>query len=325
MDFKTFTAGENDDDRRLDKIVRIICPGMSLSEIYKAIRKGLVKVNDKKTSQEYRVHQGDKISIAAFFFYDEINKINESDKSNEIQKNTIEVPVLFQNENIIIFNKPRNVLVHSSEKSSSPALSLEAYTKNLYENYKKENPAIASLAFTPGPLHRLDRFTTGIVAFSWSLNGARWFSENIKNHTIQKKYIGILQGNLTSQQKWQGYIKNEEADGQEKKFHTVTATDSPDSGKEALTIVTPLAHKKISGIELTLAEFEIQTGRHHQIRAQAAQKGFPLYGDTAYGASKNLQNTYFLHASQLTIPENPIGLPSIISAPLPRDFLIFNN
>lgn len=240
-------------------------------------------------------------------------------------KSDIEVPVLFLNENIIIYNKPKNVLVHSSGKSSS-VLSLEAYTKNLYEQYKKQNPESLSLAFTPGPLHRLDRYTTGIVAFSWSLNGARWFSENIKNHTIQKKYVGIIQGNLKSPQEWKSIIKQDnEKPG--KSFHTVTAFDYSDSqieenedGKEAYTTVTPLVHGKLNGIEVTYAEFFIKTGRHHQIRAQAAQNGYPLYGDTAYGASQSLQKSYFLHALSIIIPKNPIGLPNIIEAPLPSDF-----
>lgn len=325
MDFRTFTAGENDDDRRVDKIVRIICPGMALSEVYKAIRKGLVKVNDKKTSQEYRIHKGDKISIAGFFFNEGDENKDKNDTTSEKLKNEIEVPVLFQNENIIIYNKPRNMLVHKSGKTS-PVPSLEVYTKNLYEKYKKENPETLSLAFTPGPLHRLDRFTTGIVAFSWSLNGARWFSENIKNHTIQKKYVGIIQGYLKSLQEWKSLIKQNKKKS-DKSFHTVTAFDYPDSendesedSKEAYTTVTPLAHGKLNGIEVTYAEFFIKTGRHHQIRAQAAQNGYPLYGDTAYGAAPSPQKTYFLHAQALIITPNPLGLPNLIEAPLPPDF-----
>ena len=321
MDFRTFTAGDNDNDRRLDKIIRIIVPSISLSEIYKAIRKGLIKVNDKKAAAEYRVQSGDKISVAEFFFKPSASNPKASDDKNKISDSDFpDIPVLFKNENIIIFNKPRNISVHGGGNkinNSNSTITLEAYTKALY---KKENPTAASLSFTPGPLHRIDRFTTGIVAFSWSLNGARWFSENIKNHTIQKKYVGIVQGNLKAQQKWQSFIKNEEADGAQKNFHTVIATDTPEEGKAALTIVTPLAHGKINGLELTLAEFEIHTGRHHQIRAQAAQNGFPLYGDIAYGGARNPQNTYFLHAAELQIPENPIGLPKIIKAPIPEDF-----
>ncbi len=325
MDFRTFTAGENDDGRRVDKIVRIICPEMALSEVYKAIRKGLVKVNDKKTSQEYRIHKGNKISIAGFFFNDGDENKDKNDGPSEELKNEITVPVLFQNENIIIYNKPRNVLVHSSGKSTS-GLSLEVYTNNLYEKYKNENPESLSLAFTPGPLHRLDRFTTGIVAFSWSLKGARWFSENIKNHTIQKKYVGILQGNLKSSQEWKSLIKTD-SEKSGKSFHTVTAFDYSDKnneededGKEAYTIVTPIAHGKLNDIEVTYAEFFIKTGRHHQIRSQAAKNGYPLYGDTAYDAYPSPQKIYFLHALSLIIPQNPIDLPKIIEAPLPPDF-----
>lgn len=336
MVFNDYYAGKNDDNRRIDKIVRIFVSELSLPVIYKSLRKGLIKVNDKKVSQDYRVHADDKISIADFLVSNNFTDthpvenqqnqnlqsnnelyINQNKKSNRIPNKHSETKIqilpeiVFRNENIIIFNKPRNLAVHGPD-------SLE---KNVSEYYQNDNHSPASLSFKPGPLHRIDRFTTGLIAFSWSLIGAQWFSENIKNHSIKKIYYGIIQGKLTQKQEWTNYIqKNTDLQANSSDFHTVKVSEESGLGKKAFTTVNPVAYGKIGTLNITFAEFSIQTGRQHQIRAQAAQNGFPLYGDTAYGAQKNKENHFYLHAAKLFIPENPIGLPSVIRASLPEDF-----
>lgn len=327
MEFKNFYAGQNDDNRRVDKIIRIFVSELSLPTIYKSLRKGLIKVNDKKVPQDYRVHADDKISIAAFLISNEpksneTNRTNPENQKKENNQNTnsnyhltkklILPEIVFKNENIIIFNKPRNLAVHGHE-------SLETIVTEYFQN---DNRSPASLSFKPGPLHRIDRFTTGLIAFSWSLQGAQWFSENIKNHSIKKKYFGILQGKLTQKQDWTSYIqKNTTLQNNKNIFHTVQISEEKSEfSKKAYTTVKPIATGKIDDIDITFAEFYIQTGRQHQIRAQAAQNGFPLYGDTAYGASKNKENHFYLHAAKLIFPENPIGLQPEITASLPEDF-----
>ena len=188
MDFLEFNAGIDDNDRRIDKVLRNFIKDVPLSSIYKYIRKNLIKINNKKTTQDYRVKTGDVISIAAFIINDFSE--NQSELKNNLQKNEEntfqkDLEIVFQNEDILILNKPYDVLVHGSDNSLDKQV--ENYYKKINQNKSK------SLSFTPGPLHRLDRKTTGLLSFSLSLNGARWFSENIKNHTIQKKYVSVVQ------------------------------------------------------------------------------------------------------------------------------------
>lgn len=334
MIFKDFFAGDNDNERRLDKVLRIFISETNLSSIYKSIRKGLIKVNDKKTSPDYHIKKGDKISIAEFLFDNNNNstkndiqssKISQSSQTasqisyQKIKTQQNHIPqIAFQNEHIIIFNKPRNMTVQGNSSDS-----LDKIVSAYYETQVHNN---TSLSFKTGPLHRIDRFTTGLIAFSWSIDGARWFSESIKNHTIQKKYIGIIQGKLLEQEEWHDFIKKDDNERDNSEFHTVkvlnTASRNDIEKKEAFTTVTPLAYGKIDNTEITVAEFFIKTGRHHQIRAQASNHNHPLYGDTAYGGKKNKENTFYLHAAKLIIPiNNPLKLPLEITAPLPDDFL----
>lgn len=292
MEFKEFTAGVDDNDRRLDKVLRNFLDKSRLSEIYKLIRKGLIKVNKKKTTPDYHVMEGDIISIAAFLFQNN----EETDKKSG---NITIPPVVFENKHILIINKPYDVNVHGD--AASLDIIIPAYYNSKYENN--------SLSFTPGPLHRLDKKTTGLLAFSFSLEGARWFTEKIRNHEITKKYFGLIQGSLENQEEWIDFISKKETS---KGFATVTAQSTEeDDGKEAITIVTPLAYGKYEKLPVTFVSFDIKTGRKHQIRSQSGLHKHPLLGDTAYGGKKiiNTDREFYLQAYELNLPENSLDLP----------------
>ena len=323
MDFLEFNAGIDDNDRRIDKVLRNFIKDVPLSSIYKYIRKNLIKINNKKTTQDYRVKTGDVISIAAFI----INDFSENQsESNNLQKNeetTLkkDLEIVFQNEDILILNKPYDVLVHGSDNSLDKQV--ENYYKKINQNKSK------SLSFTPGPLHRLDRKTTGLLSFSLSFNGARWFSENIKNHTIQKKYVSVVQNKLLHQEEWIDYIEKK-SDKDNSKFHKVEVSKlkENDEQKKCITKITPVKYGKYKNKDITFVEIEIKTGRMHQIRAQASLHNHPLLGDPAYGGLKleDFSQDFFLHAKELIFPsENPINLPKTVNATLPQPFLEFTD
>ena len=326
MNFNQFKTGPDDLNRRLDKVVRMFDENMSLAEIYKGIRKGLIRINNKKTKAEYRIQENDVIFIADFLLKNE-------EKQQDLPKpysNYDKMPeIVFENEHILIINKPYNVNVHGDETSLD----------KIVESYYNRKNLKSSLSFRPGPLHRLDKKTTGLLAFSMSLEGARWFSENIKNHKIQKKYYGLVEGSISEKQQWHDIISNNEntnksgfhkvsakiiADKNEKEIKNPLKKDSPQKDKIAETTVTPIEQGFYNGKNLTLVEFHIKTGRKHQIRAQSALHNHPLAGDTAYGGKKLPFGTqdFYLTARELIIPkENPIGLPEKLKVMLPKDFI----
>ncbi len=358
MDFTHFTAGKDDSDRRLDRILRRFLSEENLSSLYKSLRKGLVKVNGKKCDGNFRIKEGDTIVIADFLLGKTCPK-EAGGKSDDVKAESFEPSYLkenkfiksitiFKNEALLILNKPYDIPVQPS--SSSKGASLAEIVQKDYELSHKNT----SLSFRTGPLHRLDRKTTGLIAFSQNLEGAKWFSDKIKSHEIQKVYLALLEGKLTERAVWEENIQKVEngklkvesfsfgkvsgfgegfscgedscfgAKRLQGAFHTVSVS-ADGEGKNAYTEVTPISHGIFNKKSVTLARILIKTGRTHQIRAQAAFHGFPLLGDTAYGGqkidAKRFGQEFFLHAHELHFPkDNPLGLAESITAPISQAF-----
>jgi 23S rRNA pseudouridine955/2504/2580 synthase len=170
----------------------------------------------------------------------------------------------------------------------------------------------ASLSFKPGPLHRLDRPTSGIIAFSTTLEGARNFSALLRRGEIKKQYLALVEGTPGEQGVWENWLFR---DREQKK--TFPSEISGKNAKMALTRVWTLG----SGSGCSLIRLEIATGRTHQIRAQAALHGHPLVGDRKYGGPGRASGI-LLHAYSLKFTGEGIGsVPKILKAPLPAAFL----
>lgn len=311
MDFSHFTAGKDDDGRRIDKVLRRFLAEKNLSEIYKSLRKGLVKLNGKKCAPDAKVSENDDIQIADFLISDiKCSLINQNQNSSKNQKTPKPLDskiIIFKNEDLLILNKPYDISVQGGNGKTS----LSDFVQSDYDFYHQKK---GSLSFKCGPLHRLDRKTSGILVFSQSLKGARWFSSAIKNHRTRKIYLGICEGNLAEKQEWkEELIDNGELTidkYQRSDFRTVKVLKKSDfdklkhrDSKIAVTHAFPISHGKFFGKKITLVKFEIETGRKHQIRAQSAFHGFPLLGDVAYGGGKidsqKFGRDFFLHAWEL--------------------------
>ena len=160
MDFINFTITENDSGRRLDKVTRRILPQMPLTAIYKHIRKGFIKLNQKRAKAETIVKTDDTIQVAAFLKEDiSLQQQNKPAIKNPVISPAISIEDIFVNEHIRIINKPYDISVHGDSKEKTSLADIIA--KDFFEKDKNQ-----SLSFRPGPLHRLDRKTTGIIAFS---------------------------------------------------------------------------------------------------------------------------------------------------------------
>lgn len=305
MDFTHVTAGQDDDGRRLDTIIRRYLPGQPLSRVYGALRKGLIAVDGRRRRQDFRVRAGSDIAIA---------RVLLDDAKAAPETNGAPLPdslVLFRNDDLLILNKPYDIPVQKTRRDGRSLADLVQDDAAF-----RHGNGGSSLSFRCGPLHRLDRKTTGIVVFSQSLRGAQWFSQTLQTHAIQKNYLALVQNMLKNKQTWEDDVT--EKDTSPRHFHTVSVGGI---GKYAQTAVEPLAFGTYRGIPVTLVRCTIATGRKHQIRAQAAAHGFPLLGDTAYGGSRIAEaQDVFLHAHRLVIGTNPLGVPPEIRADLPDNF-----
>ena len=217
-----------------------------------------------------------------------------------------DIPILLKTTDLLIVNKPAGIPVHG-EHSIDTLLSGAAHrcgntlqcgaTVQLSPNMPPavrfgDNP-LQSLSFKPGPLHRLDKDTTGVLCFSRTLAGAQWFSQCLREKTVGKYYLGVVRGVMLSQ--------------------LITAED--ESGK-TITQCYSLHYNR--GIDASLMLFKLITGKKHQIRKHTASVGHPLAGDRKYHGGNPLPacKRYLLHAWRLYFPASrPADMPAFIEAP----------
>ena len=328
----SLTATADDNGRRLDRILRKALPDMPLSAIHRLVRKGGVLVDGKKAAIGRRVCAGQTITIKGLGVRDQGIGIEVRGKSrlstytdNEHQPHSpLPTPhsllpdmILFEGAGLLILNKPAGLQVHGRESLEDLVLSY------------LEPKLPPSLSFRPGPLHRLDRPTSGIIVFSTSLEGARFFSAVMRNRMLKKQYLALVKGIIEKAEVWQDELVRDER--QKKTFRSHGAAyhgvSKPADSKTALTRVDPLAGDG----ECTLVLAEIETGRTHQIRAQAASRGYPLLGDrkycdAMYGDALGFSGDFLLHSWRMEFMEKTDndqyeGLPRRIEAPLPEKFI----
>ncbi len=306
MNFREFPIGTDDIDRRIDRIVRKFLKETPLTVIYKNIRSGFIRVNNKKVKNDYKMLENDVLFIESNFF-------NANKQSvHEFSNTSIIFETIFKNNDILIINKPVGINVQASTMSD---VSLDKVIKDDFIRSKK---AQNSLSFLPGPLHRLDKNTSGLLVFSQSLVGARIFSDAFVNHSIVKTYICVLHGKLTKELVLENKIeKNENTNG----FSTVKVSNT--NGKIAKSTVFPLKNGTFNNEDITLVKVIIETGRTHQIRSQCAFAGFPLLGDSAYGYTGSAKE-FYLHAYKLDVHIAQFqDIPNQFVAKIPKSFSNF--
>jgi len=263
-------TGENDKGRRLDRILRKSLSDHPLALIHRLIRQGQVLVNGRPAKAQDRLECGCVIII------------NSEQKTGNKEKNVKKtraaaIPqILWEGSGLLAVYKPAGIAVHGDD-------SLDVMVRSYLAD--KLPP---SLSFKPGPLHRLDKPSSGVVIFSASLEGARLFTSLMRERKVKKTYLAIVQGIIKDEENWHDELVRD----RERKKTFISDTRS--GGKTAITKVTPIATEE----RYTLIRAEIATGRTHQIRAQAQAHGHPLAGDVKYGGKKSREG-FFLHAWKL--------------------------
>jgi len=298
--------GRDDEGKRIDAVLRRHFADLPLSRIYRALRSGEVRIAGKKVPPSYRVTSGVPIEIRPSLAAR--SGAHSPPTGSTATFNTgsaagtaaVKAMIVWETEHLLALNKPRGVPVQGGRDLEAVALDA------LVRGYLASRTT-ASLSFRPGPLHRLDRNTTGLLFFSVSLEGAHRFLAHLQSGACRKYYLALLAGKLTAPETWQDSLVR---DPISRISHV--SSDSADGGKSAETHVQPLLS---DGSRVTLALCRIVTGRTHQIRAQAASHGFPLAGDRKYGDSSLPE--YLLHSLRLELPEyDPVLRFRSISAPV---------
>jgi 23S rRNA pseudouridine1911/1915/1917 synthase len=218
-----------------------------------------------------------------------------ADKVSESLRPTI----LFEDAHLIVLSKPAGLL-SQGESKGDPNL-VDWLRQYLGRHYV-------------GLIHRLDRNTSGIMVIAKRTKAANRLTQALRSGEMKRAYLGWVKGTLHESQKWTHFLLKDPI----KNKVAVVASAQP-GAKNAILNAKPIKQGRWKGNLLTLVEFVLETGRSHQIRAQASHEGFPLLGDQKYGKKNDEFGRPALHSHSLSFP-HPMSHELLnFTAPLPND------
>ena len=292
---KEFRISNNDQNQRLDKFLHKLLPNAQTSFIYKMLRKKNITLNNKKANGKEKLSENDIVKI---FFSDETfdkfsKDIEKAKKEYEYLASLKDsnLKVVYQDSDIIIINKPANIL---SQKAKESDISANEYIIG-YLIRSGELSFDDFLTFRPSICNRIDRNTTGLLIAGKTLNGLQQMSESLKNRTIDKFYRCIVLGKVEKNLYLKGYLKKDREDNTveiiaEDKYEKLKESNVKAS-KEYSLIETSFEVVQ-SNDRYTMLEVHLITGKTHQIRAHLSHIGHPIIGDMKYGNSNANEFAY---------------------------------
>ncbi len=258
---KSITVGNNEAGQRLDKFLQKSF-NMPVSLMYKYLRKKRIKLNGKRCEGNTLLSLGDKLEL---YINDELLEKEE----RSVGQNS-DINIVFENENIIIMDKPQGLLCHGEGEEDSLVRRMTAYLINTGQ-YSPET----ELSFAPALCNRLDRNTAGLLIGAKNAAALREMNENIRKGMVNKYYLCLVWG---KPQKEKAVLESNLT--KDNNINKVFLESNP--SKNSRAVKTGYRLLKTNG-KTSLLEIELFTGRPHQIRAQLAATGLPLVGDNKYG------------------------------------------
>lgn len=293
----TYLITEQEHGVRIDKYLSEQFPEQSRSYLQKLIKEEQVLVNQKPLKANYKLRIGDVISVS-------IPEPVELD----IKAEPIPLDILFEDEDILIVNKPKDMVVHPSAGHTSGTL------VNAILYHCKDNLSGINGVLRPGIVHRIDKDTTGVLVVCKNDMAHMKISEQLKVHSITRKYNAIVYHNVVEDE---GTV---DAPIGRHPIDRKKMAINEKNGKNAITHYRVL--ERFDSRKFTHIECQLETGRTHQIRVHMTSIQHPLLGDTVYGSAKqpfSLQGQC-LHARVLGFIHPRTGQYMEFEAPLPEYF-----
>ncbi|SDN25420.1 RluA family pseudouridine synthase [Alkalicoccus daliensis] len=293
MENYTFTAEEG--GARLDKWLTDKDPSWSRSAVQDWIKEGHVEVNQTVVKSNYKLKQGDQIFV-------EIPEVIEL----EINAEDLQLDVVYEDEDVIVINKPRGMVVHPAPGHPSGTL------VNGLMHHCQDLSGINGVA-RPGIVHRIDKDTSGLIMVAKNDAAHESLVEQLKNKTTKRRYEAIVAGVISHEK---GTIDAPIGrDPQDRQKMTVTESHSRDAVTHFQVLKRYARHTHVA--------CELETGRTHQIRVHMRYIEFPIVGDPKYGPRKKHDfpiEGQALHAALLGFKHPRTGDDMTFTAEPPADF-----
>ena len=291
---ETYIVKQEEQGKRLDAYVSNQNNELTRTAVQRLIEQEKILVNGKKQKVAYKVTEGDTITIE-----------ETEAKTIELKAQEIPIDIIYEDNDIIVVNKPKGMVVHPANGNPDGTLvnAIMAICKDSLSGIGGE--------IRPGIVHRLDKDTSGLLIVAKNDKAHVNMSEQIKNHEVKKTYIALVRG----------IVKENEATidmpiGRSRSDRKKMAVDK--NGRNAVTHIKVLKRYD----KYTLLEINIETGRTHQIRVHLSHIGYPIIGDYTYSNGKNEFGVVgqCLHAKSLEFKHPITGKKMKLEAPLPDYF-----
>lgn len=265
--------------QRLDKYLAGEMTDLSRSRIKELVQAGEVLVNGKKSKVSYKVQKGDLIQVTVLPL-----------EPLKLEAENIPLDIVYEDEDIIVVNKPQGMVVH-------PAVGHPSHTLVNALLYHTRDLADSPEGFRPGIVHRIDKDTSGLLMVAKNAAARESLEKQLAAKSNKRQYLAIVHGNFAEEE---GTI--DAPIGRNPKDRKQMAV--VEKGKSAVTHFKVLEQYQC----YSLVECQLETGRTHQIRVHMAYIGHPLAGDPLYGPRKTLPgHGQFLHAKTLGFEQPSTG------------------
>ena len=299
---------------RIDKFLMHRIENASRNRIQNAIEQGNVLVNDKPVKPSYKVKPLDVISVV----------LPHPPRDTEVYPENIPINIAYEDDDVLLVNKDPGMVVHPGYNNYTGTL------VNALVYHFQQLPTLPGNDGRPGRVHRIDKDTSGLLLISKNERSMTYLARQFFDHSISRKYLALVWGDLEQDGTVTGYIGRSIADRR-----VMSIYDDPEKGKWSVTHYRVLERLNY----VTLIECQLETGRTHQIRAHMKHIGHPLFNDAAYGGDKILKGTVFnkykqfvencfelmprqaLHAATLGFVHPSTKKHIDFEAPLPQDFV----
>jgi 23S rRNA pseudouridine1911/1915/1917 synthase len=273
---KTITVDKGQEPLRIDKYIMLRMMGATRNKVQQGIDNGLVLVNAKTVKSNYKIKAGDEVVI-----YSDVDP-----ETTEIVPETLPLQIVYEDADIIIVNKESGMVVHPGCGNYNGTL-----INGIAGYLQKNNPETEANSLPRfGLVHRIDKFTTGLLVLAKTDKAMQSLAKQFSDHTVKRNYIALVWGNVEADK---GTVVAHV--GRDQRFRKLFAAyPDGDYGKEAITHYTVLERMNY----VTLIECVLETGRTHQIRVHMKHLGHPLFADSTYGGDRIVKGTVYTKYKQ---------------------------